>query len=100
MYREGLAKERPELVAAASSVNRDGTVAMLQEVNFNGDNWEAEAENLLEWSDTLDFDAYMDDWSQLGTSTNQRFRVDSMIEEATSQASLGFGTSSYESKFE
>jgi hypothetical protein len=113
MYQEGLATERPELVAAAAAVNRDGTVAKLREVNFHGDNWEAEAENLLEWSDALDFESYMDDWSQLGTSTNQRFRVESMIEEATSQASLDFGrggggggsmemggSSSYESKYE
>ena len=38
-----------------------------QEEGFDGDG-DVEVEKLLEWTKELDFDEYMDDWRQLGTS--------------------------------
>jgi hypothetical protein len=78
MYQEGLAKERPEVLAAAAGGQHYNTNL---EVDFNGEHWEEEAENLLEWSETLDFDTYLNDWTQIGTSADQRTNVDSLIDE-------------------
>jgi len=86
MYREGLAKERPEVLAAAAG--RGGSMNMQLEVDFDGDNWEEEAENLLEWSNELDFDSYLNEWGQIGTSTDQRGKVDNMIEELSRSSLL------------
>jgi hypothetical protein len=85
MYREGLAKERPEVLAAAAGRGGNdmnhGYMKDHLEVDFNGDHWEEEAENLLEWSETLDFDSYLNDWKQIGTSTNQRSNVNHLIDD-------------------
>jgi hypothetical protein len=87
MYREGLAKERPEILAAAAG--RGGSMHMQQlEVDFDGDNWEEEAANLLEWSETLDFDSYLNEWTQIGTSADQRGKVDEMIDELSRSSLL------------
>ena len=34
----------------------------------NQENWEEQAEDLLEWSSALDFDEYLQEWAGLGTS--------------------------------
>jgi hypothetical protein len=39
-------------------------------IDFDRDDWEMEAERLLEWSHTLDFDAYLTDWTGIGTSSH------------------------------
>ena len=94
MYREGLAKERPEVLAAAAG--RGGGDLELHhnlEVDFNGEHWEEEAKHLLEWSEELDFDAYCNDWSSIGTSENRRHQVNDMIEEM-SRSSLLEGSDS------
>ena len=81
MYQEGLAKERPEVLAAAAGRGDHGSMLSRLEVDFEGDHWEEEAENLLEWSETLDFDSYLNDWTQIGTSTNQKSQVKAMIDD-------------------
>jgi hypothetical protein len=39
-------------------------------VDFDGPDWEGEAERLLQWSQALDFDAYLHDWVGIGTSSH------------------------------
>lgn len=36
--------------------------------NFDNDNWEENAEEMLQWSSNLDFDDYLDDWRGVATS--------------------------------
>ena len=72
----------------AAAAGRGGSMNMQLEVDFDGDNWEEEAENLLEWSNELDFDSYLNEWGQIGTSTDQRGKVDNMIEELSRSSLL------------
>lgn len=76
MYREGLAKEAEGGLLAPSLplslLTPSQRVSPLADarapVDFEREDWEEELPTLLEWSDTLDFDAYMSEWAMLGTS--------------------------------
>ena len=37
-------------------------------VDFDSPGWEEDAEMMLQWSEMLDYDAYVADWASLGTS--------------------------------
>ena len=63
MYQAGMAKERADAMAAAGIMEGTGNA-----VDFDGDNWEQEAEELLEWTADLDYDTYFREWSTVGTS--------------------------------
>ena len=39
-------------------------------IDFDGEDWEAESAALLHWSDALDFDTYVADWANIGTSAH------------------------------
>lgn len=65
MYQAGMAKEKSDAMAAAGIM--EGTC---NAVDFDGDNWEEEAEQLLEWTADLDYDTYFREWSTVGTSGN------------------------------
>ena len=47
-----------------------GAATGIDAIDFDRDDWEEEAERLLEWSETLDFDAYLSDWVGIGTSSH------------------------------
>lgn len=84
MYSEGLARERvpeeaeyPDAYGAGAGFGGLGSGApgaaprTLDDVlDFDRPDWEVEAQRLLEWSETLDFDAYMTDWVGIGTSSH------------------------------
>ena len=52
LHREGLAQ------------NRNGPA----KVDLKHEDWEEQAEQLLDWSTGLDFDDYLSEWASLGTS--------------------------------
>ncbi|KAG2769127.1 hypothetical protein PC129_g19798 [Phytophthora cactorum] len=39
---------------------------VLFDVDFEGENWEAEAEEMFQWASALDYDEYVDNWVELG----------------------------------
>jgi hypothetical protein len=41
-------------------------------MNFDADDWEEEADKLLQWSASLDFETYVHDWSAIGTSSHAK----------------------------
>eukprot|EP01029_Cantina_marsupialis_P029601 TRINITY_DN781892_c0_g1_i1.p1 TRINITY_DN781892_c0_g1~~TRINITY_DN781892_c0_g1_i1.p1 ORF type:complete len:371 (+),score=81.65 TRINITY_DN781892_c0_g1_i1:104-1216(+) len=58
MYREGFSKEQEEMNNNNNMTEEDRETKIPDE----------EAEQLLEWTDSLSFDTYMDDWSALSTA--------------------------------
>ncbi|KAJ0389093.1 hypothetical protein P43SY_011909 [Pythium insidiosum] len=36
------------------------------DVDFDGDDWEREADAMFEWATALDFDDYVEEWQELG----------------------------------
>ena len=73
LYAEGLAKERQDSDVARGKVRRGRAlggqaIGMGAAVDFDADTWEEEADDLLVWTENLDFESYLDDWKGLGTS--------------------------------
>ena len=76
LYTQGLANEKDEGLRARSSLVRRAVAAdhpMLPEdeqylFDFESDTWEQDAQEMLEWSDKLDFDEYLSDWRGVATS--------------------------------
>ena len=56
MYKEGLTRKSEEQKEHGA------------DIDFDDPAWEDEAASLLQWSDNLDYDRYLEDWSALGTS--------------------------------
>ena len=44
-------------------------LSIYQVVDFDNEHWEQDAEELLSWSTSLDYDAYLHDWAGIGTSS-------------------------------
>ncbi|KUF94956.1 Sideroflexin-1 [Phytophthora nicotianae] len=66
LYTQGLltAADRPEELR-----DEDQTVkqpSLLFDVDFEDENWEAEAEEMFQWASALDYDEYVDNWYELG----------------------------------
>ncbi|TMW58336.1 hypothetical protein Poli38472_011924 [Pythium oligandrum] len=40
------------------------------DVDFENEQWEAEAEEMFQWVSALDYDAYLDDWHELGKTAS------------------------------
>jgi hypothetical protein len=59
------------------------------------DNWEEQAEELLEWSSALDFDEYLQEWTGLGTSgpSNQAHYEKSVLVDSAMSGVSGMGGS-------
>ena len=73
LYAEGLAKERHQSEIARDKIRKGRAlggqeIGMGAAVDFDADTWEEEAEDLLTWTETLDFESYLDDWKGIGTS--------------------------------
>ncbi|KAG7396939.1 hypothetical protein PHYBOEH_001506 [Phytophthora boehmeriae] len=49
---------------------------VLFDVDFEDENWEAEAEDMFQWASALDYDEYLDNWQELG----QTAATDEMLE--------------------
>jgi len=80
MYKEGLAQESAEakgtdlhsyLVEQKGDIAGDAEI----EVDFDGDDWEVEANALLQWSEELDYDGYVQNWMEIGTSGSSHTKV-------------------------
>lgn len=76
LYSQGLANEKDEFHRSRSTLVRRAAAAdrpLKPEdtqflFDFDDDNWEQAAEEMLQWSDNLDFDEYLDDWRAVATS--------------------------------
>ena len=68
MYETGLAKEREEVMMATEGKG--------VEIDFDSANWEEEVGVLLDWSQSLDYEGYMDDWQAIGTSAETALHED------------------------
>lgn len=77
LYGLGLANEKDELQRNRSQFIRKTAVEkkhLLQPedeeylFDFDSENWEREADAMLEWSDNLDFEEYLSDWHTVATS--------------------------------
>ena len=56
------------------------------DIDFSARNWEEEAGTLLDWSQNLDYDAYMDDWATIGTSQDPTTMVPGRYRDTIAQA--------------
>ena len=72
LYMHGFVKEREE-----QEIYQRGKDDREHTVDFDDPHWEEEANDLLTWTDGLDFDNYMNDWRALGTTagTEQNLEV-------------------------
>ena len=73
LYAEGLAKERHQSEVPRGTIRKGRAlggqeIGMGAAVDFDADTWEEEAEDLLTWTENLDFESYLDDWKGIGTS--------------------------------
>ncbi|KAG6617636.1 IQ motif, EF-hand binding site [Phytophthora cinnamomi] len=72
LYAQGLltAAARPEQEQQQEEDDDYGQAAkqprVLFDVDFDDENWEAEAEEMFEWAAALDYDEYVDNWHELG----------------------------------
>ncbi|KAG7392390.1 hypothetical protein PHYPSEUDO_000798 [Phytophthora pseudosyringae] len=75
LYAQGLltaADHRPEHEQDEDEEDEDGKdqadkqPRVLFDVDFDDENWEAEAEEMFQWASALDYDGYVDNWHELG----------------------------------
>jgi len=66
LYRNGLIKEKMQ--KKEMLILDDDNQEELPAVDFDSNNWEEDADELLEWTDGLDFDGYLRGWRNLATS--------------------------------
>lgn len=63
LYAQGLLQAK----GGGDGGNDDGGEEMpTAEVDFDGERWEEEADDMFEWAAALDYDAYVADWADLG----------------------------------
>ena len=70
MYQEGMLREKQQQRQQPQQPHHQS--GPFETVNFDGSTWEEDADRLLNWSADLDFDAYMDDWTSLGTTAGTK----------------------------
>jgi len=68
LYAQGLltAADRPEQQAEDQDDQAEKTPRTLFDVDFDDENWEAEADDMFQWAAALDYDEYVDNWHELG----------------------------------
>lgn len=74
LYTQGLltATDRPEHEQEEDEEDEEDNgqgerqPRVLFDVDFDDENWEAEAEDMFQWAAALDFDEYVDNWHELG----------------------------------
>ncbi|KAL4106237.1 hypothetical protein PRIC1_004291 [Phytophthora ramorum] len=67
LYTQGLltTANRPEHEEDADD-GQEKQPRVLFDVDFEDENWEAEADDMFQWAATLDYDEYVDNWHELG----------------------------------
>jgi len=58
MYKEGLARDRAAVSAGAGAAGAGATGDLNEVLDMDADDWEDQADELLQWSSTLDFDRH------------------------------------------
>jgi len=67
MYKDGKEGKEPAQSPSADEDPTDG--------NDDFEDWDDEAAMLIDWSDALDFDSYVDDWGKVATSARSELFV-------------------------
>lgn len=92
MYRDGLAQEAGAKKSGGASKQVQPSELRRKsskQIDFEGKDWEEEADELLQWSEELDYDNYVHNWLAIGTSGSSNPKMNHLYQESLRKEAAG-----------